>query len=124
MWRRKVKPRAVAEDDIQLGLQDRGSANLLRTNVGIKFTSEEVKEYRVHGTNVDGIYGYPFMVIYFLDGQPHLGNKQSWKDQQIDKVLRKRGFTVLRFPYTAPIRERRKAEIITEIIKSLANKEQ
>ncbi|UCE29434.1 MAG: DUF559 domain-containing protein [Candidatus Bathyarchaeota archaeon] len=124
MWRRRVKPRAVAEDDIQLELQDRGLANLLRTNVGIRFTSEEVKKYRVHGTNVDGIYGHPFMVIYFLDGQPHLGNKQSWKDQQIDKVLRKRGFTVLRFSYIAPMRKGRKAEIITEIVKALNCKEQ
>jgi len=122
MWRYKTKSRAVAEEDIQLALQAEGYGDYLRTNVGFEFTAEEIKEYGVKGTNVDGIYGYPFTVIYFIDGQLHLKFKQQWRDEQITKVLRNRGFTVLRLPYTAPLREQRKTEIITEIIETLNKK--
>lgn len=123
MWRYKTKRRrAVAEEDIQIALQRRGYGDYLKTNVRIEFTPEEVKEYDVKGTEADGIYSYPFMVIYFVDGQLHLKYKQELRDEQIDKVLRKRGYTVLRLPYVAPLREWRKIEIVTEIIKTLNKK--
>lgn len=109
--------RGKAETLIQIDLQLAGLERNLTTNRGFTFTKHETRHIakrHVLGTNVDGLY-MNYNVIYFLDGPHHSKGKQPRKDEAIDRVLRHRGFTVLRFPYVPPISKKRRIEIVSRI---------
>lgn len=113
--------RSEAETLIQIDLQHAGLERNLTTNRGFKFTKYETRHIakrHVLGTNVDGLY-MNYMLIYFLDGPHHAKGKQPRKDEAIDRVLKHRGFTVLRFPYCSPISNKRCLEIVTRIREAL-----
>jgi len=116
-WRYGFSSRAKAEDLIQQDLGEAGFSKGLTTNVGFQFTKQEILKFRVHGTTVDGLWNH-FNLVTFYDGPHHLKDRQQWKDEQIDKVLLARGFTVLRFPYQPPISKQRRKQII-ETLKNI-----
>lgn len=55
----------------------------------------------------------------YIDGPPHLKERQQIKDGIIDEKLEKRGYTVLRFPYKPPLTKKRLREIVDRIKEAL-----
>ena len=65
----------------------------------------------VHGTITD-FYWHRYEYVVYLDGvQVHVKPNQSSKDVLVTKALIKRGKTVDRYTYKAPLTETRKVEI-------------
>lgn len=118
MWRRYAKSRAIASDLIQQDLAKIGYSKGLISEHGFKFTAAELHDYQVHGTTVDFMYPR-FDFIIFLDGQPHLKDRQQTRDFGVTQVLKERGYTVKRYSYSAPISLKQRKEIVTAIKKVL-----
>ena len=58
--------------------------------------------------------------IVYLDGNPvHRKDKQIARDEEIDELLERQGWEVLRIPYDPPLTEKGLAQILGEIKKFL-----
>ena len=106
--------RGSAEDIVQADLQRSGLHRGLCTNIGIRFTRQEVEKYRVFGTNVDGIWTLQKgTLIYYLDGEEvHGKTRQDRRDRAIDACLRERGRTVIRYVYKPAITKKARNEFL------------
>lgn len=60
------------------------------------------------------MHGKPPVCI-FLDGPPHLKDRQKVRDEHVTAKLEKRGYTVKRFPYSPPLSKTKLEEIIDTI---------
>lgn len=54
-------------------------------------------------------------IAVYLDGEPHMKSKQMEKDEEITMLLEKRGFSVLRISYEAPLTHFKLTEIVNQI---------
>lgn len=119
MWRRYTHPQSIAELQLFQDLQAAGYSCGLTTQIGYQFSEAITEKYGVHGTVVDYLHA-EFNLIIFLDGQPHLKDRQIRRDEAITKVLKEHyHYKVLRFPYTAPISKKCRTEIRDKIIEVL-----
>lgn len=107
-------PVAKAEIQVVLEFSRRMMTYGFRTQIGFTFSEKEIERFHVYGTVVDGIWPEA-KVIFFLDGQPHLKSRAMIRDEAITTCLQARGFKVLRFPYKAPISNRRLLQIVNEV---------
>jgi len=64
-----------------------------------------------------------YQVCAYLDGPPHLKDKQRADDEFIDAVLTRHGWMPLRFSYRPPLSQRQLAQIINQVKGVLREKE-
>ncbi|MFQ6076041.1 MAG: hypothetical protein ACE5Z5_07905 [Candidatus Bathyarchaeia archaeon] len=108
-WKERMRQTpSKAEIDILLGLEERGlTVGMFRGEVIILET-----------TAPDYYWPHKGLCVY-LDGPPHLKERQRLKDEIIDEKLRRMGLRPLRIPYNPPLSKRERERILDRIEEEL-----
>ena len=81
-----------------------------------KIQLREPDEAHPHGlvTTPDFLYPRRMLALYLDGNNVHRGYRLE-RDEEIDELMKLKGWTVVRFPYHAPLSDKRKREIVEEV---------
>ena len=107
---------SVSKGEYQLfiALSRAGLTEGLTTQVPVKL--REPDDLRPHGlvTIIDFAYKRQMQALYLDGNNVHKGYRLE-RDEEIDELMKLKGWTVVRFPYHAPLSDKRNREIVEEV---------
>ena len=120
-WKENTHPlHSRAEYVIYLDLKKAGLRSLMMDKV-VKLRKTLDEETTEFPTYPDFYFRGPDHVewLIYLDGPPHLKRNVERRDIEVKKTAEEQGFHVLRYPYTTPLKDSRRLEIVTDILRHI-----